>query len=134
MNFIRKRKGIVLVVVGVLVLLFAVAEATLFSIIKYRIENLQTWLDSMKAYYLLESAFSVALVDIKKGKIGTGSDQWVERDVDIPMGDETYKVRYRVEKESGRWFVNSSIDSPLNLDRVYYLRLGGARAFPFFIR
>lgn len=131
MPFIQQRKGAVLVVVGALVLLFAIAEASLFSIVKYRLRNLEIWMHSTKAYYLLESAATVALMDIRQGKIGEEAGKWTERDVAIPLGERTYPVHYAIKKSGGNWFIETTMSLG---DRLYHLRIGGLRAFPFFIR
>ena len=123
-----------MVVVGGLVLLFAIAELTLFSIIKYRLKNLEVWTNNVKAYYLLESAASVAVKDMGRGRIGTTGEKWTERDVPIPLGGDTFNVHYKVSKSAGQWFVTTSINSPKLGNRTYHLRLGGLRAFPIFIR
>ncbi len=134
MKMTQNKKGAALIMVAVLAMLFAITEATLFSIMKYRISNCETWLESSRAYYLLETGASIAIVDIGSGRIGNAPGQWTERDVSIPLGGSEYSVNYKVTKEGGRWFVTTSVDSPLSLGRIYYLRLGGVRAFPYFIR
>lgn len=115
-------------------MLFAIAEVTLFSIIKYRLKNLEVWANNTKVYYLLESAASIAIVDMKKGRIGTAPGKWTERDIQIPLGEDTFTVHYRMSKSAGRWFVTTTLNSPKLGGRTYHLRFGGFRAFPFFIR
>ncbi|MFH1245956.1 MAG: hypothetical protein V1662_05655 [Candidatus Omnitrophota bacterium] len=129
--FRSKNKGIILVLVGALVALFACAELILFSVLKYRFKNMESWVFGLRAYYLLESTCSVALVDIGQGHIGSHSGQWVERDVVIPVGDNSYNTHYKISSSSGTWIVTSDIKLG---ERTYFLRKGGIRAFPIFIR
>lgn len=127
---IKEKKGVLLIVVGAVVLLFMISASTFFSIMKYQLKKLELSIHNLKAYYLLESACTVAIVDIGNGKIGP-PPKWLERDINIPLGEETYPIHYKVSKDGGTWLVQSSV---VLGEQKYYLKLGGIRAFPIFIR
>jgi hypothetical protein len=134
-NSSEKEKGIVLLMVIGLVLVVFVGIIGLLFVLEARRRNLEAFKERARAYYLCELGASVAILDIGRGKIGSKPDQWTERTFDylIPEENRTYEINYAITRPAGQWQIISSVGPP-GFHRTYKLRVGGRRAFPYFIR
>lgn len=90
--------------------------------------------ERVKAYYLCETGASVAILDIAKGKIGSGAGQWLQRNFNYNVEGGTYQINYKVSKQRGQWQIISWVGPSSGFSRTYRLRVGGQRSFPIFIR
>ncbi|MDD4004847.1 MAG: hypothetical protein PHW69_06540 [Elusimicrobiaceae bacterium] len=147
-----KNRGYALMMVLGMVALMASTIACLSILTRGRLDDLQLTLDRTTAYYLCESAASIAVLDIRYGNVSTtppagfvynSSEKSVTRTVNITIGSQygfdtstarTYPVRYVVTKPSGVWSIKTSVSSPFGAGYRYTLHVGGKRAFPFFIK
>lgn len=127
-------KGVVLVLVCGFILVVSIVLLGTYIHLRGRVHDVEIFTDRTKAYYLCETGASVAILDIGKGKIGTGPGKWTERTFNFTVGEGIYPIHYEVDKVRGQWMIVSSVDSPLGLDIRYSLKVGGRRAFPIFIK
>jgi hypothetical protein len=103
-------------------------------VLRANIRNSEAFKERAKAYYLCETGASIAILDIRNGRIGNGSGQWTEHAYNYSMGGTTYSISYKVEKERGAWLITSWVGPASGFSRTYKLKVGGQRAFPIFIR
>jgi hypothetical protein len=128
------QKGIaLLLVIGFSMVIFMSIIALLFTL-RANLRNLASFKERTEAYYLCETGASVALLDIANGHIGDGSGQWTQKSFDYDMGGKICNISYEVTKKNGVWDIVSSVGSASGFDKTYKLRIGGRRAFPWFIR
>jgi hypothetical protein len=128
------QKGIaLLLVIGFSLMIFMTILALLFAL-RANMRNLSSFKERAEAYYLCETGASVALLDISQGNVGAGVGQWTERSFDYEMGGALYNITYVVTKKNGRWDIVSSVGPQAGFSKTYKLRIGGRRAFPWFIR
>jgi hypothetical protein len=134
MRTVRRNKGIAMVlVIGFSLVIFSTVMALLF-ILRANLRNLVAFKERAEAYYLCETGASIAILDIARGHIGSGSGQWTERDISYSMGGQTYTIHYAVTTSAGQWSVVSSVGPSSGFYKTYNLRVGGRRSFPMFIR
>ena len=128
------QKGVaLLLVIGFSIVIFMTIIALLFTL-RANLRNLASFKERTEAYYLCETGASVALLDIAAGKIGMGVGKWTQRSFDYAMGGGIYNITYVVTKKNGQWDIVSSVGPQSGFARTYKLRIGGRRAFPWFIR
>ena len=106
----------------------------LLYILGANLRQLQAYDERTRAYYLCETAASVAILDIANGKIGYGAGQWTERTINLVLDGQSYPVKYTVSRENREWVVISHIASGTGFNQNYNSRVGGQRAFPIFIK
>jgi hypothetical protein len=127
-------KGIaLLMVIGFSMVIFMTIIALLFTL-RANMRNLASFKERAEAYYLCETGASVALLDISKGKVGAGAGKGMQRAFDYDMGGKVYNITYVVTKKNGQWDIVSSVGPQAGFSKTYKLRIGGRRAFPWFIR
>lgn len=130
----QRQKGVVLLMVMGLSLVLFIGIAGLLFVLRANIRNIEAFKERARAFYLCETGASVAIMDIARGKIGTGPGKWTERTFDYTMGDKTYPIYYKVTRSAGQWKIVSIVNASAGFNWTYKLRVGGQRAFPIFIR
>ncbi len=106
----------------------------LLYILGANLRQLQAYDERTRAYYLCETAASVAILDIGQGKIGTGAGQWTEKTINLVLDGQSYPVKYVVSRENQQWVIISKITAGAGFRQNYNSRVGGRRAFPIFIK
>jgi hypothetical protein len=128
------QKGVaLLLVIGFSMVIFMTIIALLFTL-RANLRNLASFKERTEAYYLCEMGASVAILDINEGSIGKGVGQWTQRSFDFGMGGIIYNITYVITKKDGLWDIVSSVGPTSGFSKTYKLRIGGRRAFPWFIR
>ncbi|MDD2703226.1 MAG: hypothetical protein PHC33_04400 [Candidatus Omnitrophica bacterium] len=131
---LKNNKGVLILLVSALSIIICLGIMILLFVLRSNALNMEAFRERAVAYYLCETGASVAILDIGKGRIGTGAGQYTSRTFDYTMGSKTYPINYEVTKSAGQWQVISWVDSSAGFSHRYKLRVGGRRAFPFFIR
>ncbi|MFA5363120.1 MAG: hypothetical protein WC335_07790 [Candidatus Omnitrophota bacterium] len=134
MMALKDNRGVLILLVSALSIIICLGILILLFVLRANALNLEAFRERAIAYYLCETGASVAIVDIGKGRIGTGTGQYTSRTFDYEMGRQTYPINYEVTKVAGQWQIISWVDSSAGFSHRYKLRVGGMRAFPFFIR
>jgi hypothetical protein len=132
MTSIRSNKGLVLILVVALGVIFYIGLMGVMYFLRTNIRSAEIFQERSKAYYLCEAAAAVAIVDMSKGRIGTGQGQWTQRTFNYNMSNRDYPVSYVVTKIAGAWQIIASVGPTAGFRRTYNLRIGGKRAFPLF--
>jgi len=128
------QKGVaLLMVIGFSLVIFMTIISLLFTL-RANMRNLAAFKERTEAYYLCETGASVALMDIANGTIGTGPGKWTQRSFDYDLGGKICNITYVVTKKNGQWDIVSSVNGTSGFSKTYKLRIGGRRAFPWFIR
>ena len=131
---LRNNKGVLILLVSALSILICLGILILLFVLRANALNLDAFRERAIAYYLCETGASVAIVDIGKGRVGTGAGQSPSRTFNYTMGSKTYAINYEVTKTGGQWQIISWVEPSAGFSHRYKLRVGGMRAFPFFIR
>ena len=121
-----------LILVVALGVVFYIGLMGAMYFLRTNIRNAEIFQERSRAYYLCEAAAAVAIVDMKKGRIGTAQGQWTQRTFDYNMSGRPYPVSYVVTKVAGVWQIVSSVGPTAGFRKTYKLRIGGRRAFPLF--
>ena len=123
----HKQKGIALFLVLFTSLIFFIIIIGLLYILGANLRQLQAYDKKTEGFYLCETAASLAILDIRNHRVGSGPGQWLERSFNLVLDGISHPISYTVGKQNGEWtIVSTSGDS--------HLRVGGIRAFPIFIR
>ena len=122
-----------MVVFGVVVIMISAVVSTML-VINAKMEDLKETMDRTIAQYACEAGASIAVMDISLGHIGSKSGQWTTKTFDYAVGNRTCKVTYVVTRNAGVWTITVTVPSPMGFKITYTLRVGGRRAFPFFIK
>jgi len=131
----HKKKGIALFLVLFTSLILFIVVIGLLYILGANLRQLETYDERTRAYYLCETAASVAILDIRNDKIDIGPGQSTERTVNVVLDGNTYPVQYTVSRDNqGEWVIISKITAGASFKRNYNSRVGGRRAFPIFIK
>lgn len=126
-------RGMALVLVLGIVSVAAVTVSGLFTLLRSRTLDLAVAEDRLSAQYLCETAASAALLDIARGKVGTGAGRWTRRSFPFSVGARVHELSYSVKKSGAQWEIETSVKSPGSLGLTYTMRLGGRRAFPIYV-
>lgn len=117
-----------LLVICFSMVIFMSIIALLFTL-RANLRNLASFKERTEAYYLCETGASVALILISNGKIKP------QDSFDYKMGGKIYNISYEAKKSNGGlWDIVSSVGPASGFSYTYKLRVGGRRAFPWFIR
>ncbi len=135
-----RQKGVALLVVSGIALVFFAAVMGLLFVLDANIRSLESVKEHTVAYYLCETGASKFITEISNGNIGYGTNptsgvkQWTQKTFDYVMGTKTYHIKYTVSKATGVWDIVSEVGQSSGFSRTYKLRVRGRRAFPIFIR
>jgi len=117
-----------MVVFGIVLLISSIIAATMV-LMNAKMTDLTLTLDRITARYVCEAGATAAILDISNGTVSSGS-----KSIKYAINKRVYNPEYTVKKVSGQWYIDVTVDSPMNFSIVYKLHIGGTRAFPFFIK
>ena len=130
----RAPKGYALLIVLGTVVIMAGIIATVMVVSRGHMDDRGNFADRIIGQYLCETGLSVAALDRNSGYLGTNAGQRMNRDFTFAIGGMHYPVHYKAWNDNGTWTVVSWAESPLRLNVVYHMTIGGRSAFPIFIK
>lgn len=129
----KNNKGIFLVIVIGLLLMISTAIIGLIFVLNTRVRQHEQGIDRSTAYYLCETGLSFAQINFSTGHIPLNNLPY-EDTYYFQMGDKTYDIHYKLERDQGEYVFTSWVVSPFGLGKTYRLYMRGTTGFPIFIR
>lgn len=123
----NKKGSIAIIVVLGTTLTLTLAVMTLYVLVNAKLTSLKSNKEKFIAYYLCETGISGAMYDLANGTKRTETNN----NFDYTIGDKTYKIHYDITKIAANYEI---IGSTTINNKTYYLKAGGKRAFPIFIK